>query len=570
METISKSYDDAEAELRTTRQELENELSPKSFEMLSDRVEAQVEQSLRDVHKVIEVRQERLDELNRAARREEDDDPDIFERVSARLKAIHPEAIAEDIQEATQFNGLVDDYRRFARGLQDGPLTSRVASRYVLPDEAVEALVARCAVPFENLEEPLGALADAVRAHVEEIDEITSSKLGKGIAAFANITSSLAMGAATSALTGNPFLGRSTRKEASSGIGGWVAKKYFGSDLQDSTKSVERSFQVFAGEYDRASMECGHRVELTVLTLYGGLLRQLEQDLGEADQRIKNVEWDDGLVEPTLSQSGRDKFSSWAEQTVDELEDLEDQEEWDRLGDAAEQALQFSLDSRARSQATGHQNGTAYATIFAQKRALAVMRVAEIAWQSGNYVAAAQLYLDLFAGSPVGFDSGACLSAVAGWRLALVGTSERAPDPIADRSLDVLPYIQQVRVRQDVQDGHYSIPGETLLDEAEDIATTLDLFASETGAAEPEINRRVAENIDGGKERDPTWLSTNPQSFDFEAAVRKHEIPEDLESSKLAQWLISGRDNQVRRRRLMIGTTVLVAAALSLLLLYWI
>lgn len=570
MDTIAKSYDDSEAELKTTRRDLKNELSPESFEMLSGRVETQVEQSLRDVNKVIEVRQDRLDELSRAARRQEDDDPDIFERVSARLKAIHPEAIAEDIQEATQFDGLVDDYRQFAKALRNGPLTSKAASRYALPDEAVEALAARCAVPFENLEEPLEAFTDGVRAHVEEIDEITSSKLGKGIAAFANITSSLAMGAATSALTGNPFLGRSARKKASSGIGGWVAKKYFGSDLEDATKSVERSFQAFAREYERARMECSHRVELTILTLYGGIFRQIEQDLGEADQRIGNVEWNDGLVEPTLSRSGKNKFSSLAEQAVDQLEDLEDQEEWDRLGDAAEQALQFSLDNRPRSQATGPQNGVAYATIFARKRAVAVMQVAEIAWQSGNYVAAAQLYLDLLAGSPVGFDSSACLSAVAGFRLALVGTSERAPDPITDRALDLLPYVQQVRVRQDVQDGRYAIPGETLLDGAEEIATTLDLFASETGATEPNINRRVAESINGGKEKEPTWPSTSPQSFDFEAVVKKHEIPEDLGSSRLAKWLKNGSNKQVRRRWLMIGAATLAAAALSLFMLYWV
>ncbi len=566
VDDISKAYNNVESELRTNRKDLKDTLSPEGFRLLNERVESQVEMAMLDVNRVIDVRQNRLDELARAGRRQTKEDPDVFERVSAQIEAIHPEGIAEDIQEATQFagveatqfDGIAENYRQFAERLQSGPVTSRAASRYILPGEVVQAMMSQCATPFESLEDPLESFTESVKSHVQEIDELTSSKLGKGIAAFANITSSLAMGAATSALTGSAFVGRSARKKASSGIGGWVAKKYFGSGMREAMENLERSFQDFSSEYEKVSAECKRRLELTTLILYGGVLRHLEQDLNEVHQTVGDLEWDSGLVDPKLSKSGTNMFVSWAERTEKELEELDEQKEWAQLGDAAESALQHVLENRARSQTTGLQNGLAYATTFARKRAKAVMKVADEAWQKGEYVAAAELYLDLLAGSPVGFDCPESSSAKAGWRLALVGTDERAPDGLQERALDFLPYIQQVKVRDEVQGGRYSIPGEHISTEADETAAMLALFARDTEFGMPAINRRVSDNISSEKDRDPIWNSTNRKSLDFERAFKKYELPSQLQSSRLARWVKEGKEKEVRRKWLIGGAVLLV------------
>lgn len=576
MNEISEAYDNVESELETSWRELENTLSSDGSRLLKERVESQVEMAMLDINRVIEVRQDELDELARAGRRQAKDDPDVFERVSAQIETIHPEGIAEDVQEATQFDGveathfdgIAENYRQFAERLQSGPVASKVASRYVLPSEAVQAMMSQCAVPFEALESPLGNFTESVKSHVQEIDEITSSKLGKGIAAFANITSSLAMGAATSALTGSAFVGRSARKEASSGIGGWVAKKYFGSDMKEAMGSLESSFYDFASEYEKASAECEKRLELTTLTLYGGILRHLEQDLGEAHQTVGDLEWESGLVDPKLSESGTNMFVSWAERTKSDLEDLEEEEKWAQFGDAAESALHHTLENRARSQTTGLQDDLAYATTFARKRAEAVMEVADEAWKKEEYVAAAQLYLDLLAGSPVGFDCPERSSAIAGWRLALVGTDERAPDALQERALDFLPFVQQVKVREEVQDGRYAIPGECIPTEAEETAAVLSLFAQQTGFGMPAINRRVTESVDAGKDREPVWSDANRGSFDFEWAFKRYELPSQLQSSKLAQWVRKGKKKQTRRKWL-IGGAILLGVVLTVAAIFF-
>jgi len=132
VEEIKEAYSNVESELKSNRRDLKESLSSDGFQSLKEHVERQVELAVRDVDKVLDIRQEKLNELETAARRQAKDDPDVFERVSAQIEVVHPEGIANDIQEATQFDGVVENYLGFAERLQRGSLTSKVAAQYTL------------------------------------------------------------------------------------------------------------------------------------------------------------------------------------------------------------------------------------------------------------------------------------------------------------------------------------------------------------------------------------------------------------------------------------------------------
>jgi len=565
VDDIEEAFNNVDSELRETHQELEDDLPDPVYRELTDRVDAEVEAAATDIVKVTRVRKQKLEELKEAEERNGSEDPDLFERVNIRINALHPSGIANDIQEATDFDGFVENYLTFQEHLQNGPLASKVASRYAMPEKVARYMAAQCADAFSCVEESLENHSETVANHIEELNELTESKLGKGIAMFANVASNVAMGAAMSALTGSSFVGRGARKKASSGVGGWVAKKYFGSKIKRRKKNIIRSFEQFSESYRPARKECEARLELTALILYGGALRQLENDLNGADQSISEVAWDEGYIEPQLRTDSEGKYREWAVDTAEELSQFSKKNRWVELTDAAEVALQYSLESRSRSQVIGSRNSTSYSVEFARRRAEGILEVADEAWAEGNYKEAAHLYLELFTGSPVSFDHSRYDSATAGWRLALVGTSPEAPEHLKMYSLGLLPYVQQIAARQKAKGGRHGLPGEKLGEESRKIASVLHQFAKETNRDE-NVDRRIPKDLRRSSITG-TAAWTEPSSASFYDITEEFDVPNSLESSEFAQW-ISDKRWQQKKRRLLIGGAVVLAAALGIMIFF--
>ena len=556
VDSIKDSFQNSKEEVLKTKNILKEKLSEDVYKSLKNKVQKEVDKTINDAVKVARVRQDTIKKLDLYAERNEKDDPDLFQRMKIRIETLHPRGIASDIKKSTDFDSLAKSYTKFCNKLSGTSIAGEVALRYSLPDSLVQFLTYQCRVPFFHLENQLKSYTKSFESHIKDLEKLKNSKVGKGLTMLSSIAGSVAAGAAFSALTGSFLAARRARKESSKGIGSWVAKKYFGPKIRNKEEELLQSFNTFLQEYDNSLEDCRSNLELSILTLYGGLVQGLEEDLNEAGQTISEISWQEGYIETALKKKENDLFVEWAEQSEKMLKDLKKDEKWVQLADCGEVALQYTLEQSYRTRVTKEEGKTSYSVQFARYRARGILKLAEKAWSSGKHMEAASLYFKLFTGSPVSFDNADFCSAKAGWRLAVVATLPEAPDQLKAYALGFLPFVQQARVRQDAKDGRYGLPGEMVAEETLKIAHAIHLFSKEEGLF-LDINRRVPSDLQEDPEHKPCWNSSIAR---FTNICKEYSVPQEYDkTSTFGTWL----ENQKKKeqvKRLMIYTLILILA----------
>ena len=317
--------------------------------------------------------------------------------------------------------------------------------------------------------------------------------------------------------------------------------------MNESVERVEDTFEGFRASFVAAMEAVDTNVRYTLVSLYGGFLLRLEQDLNALGKGLTSIDLDTGELQIGLSPKALEEFNAWAHSSLEQLRSLRRDEQWGRLGDAADKALRLTIANPLRTNVVGDSDETAYTVEFARMRAVAINRVAEIAWRKGKTKEACDLYRHLLSGTNVAWEriqegedtpEDEALH-TAGLRLAIAATNNRGqanPDDLA-----VLPaFVAQATARFVAPELRFmNAPGEGVTGTTILTATTIAAYADEH-----KHDLRLAERMpavvqrNGGLDQWTQLLQQGGSASFVLQLVDKETRSAHAEESKFLTWLL--------------------------------
>lgn len=529
---LVQQFDNAPAELEAFANELQDNLSPHIYNYLEDWIGTNAPNVTEPIWKVVGDRCERLAVLAEQASKKEKKEQ-IQARIRSYFHNVNPGLIAQELQRACVLTTVWDSYNnslsRFAQSPEIGP----IAQRYHMPKEVVTSLCGACMAPLRPALDTLGIHAGQMQAHSELLQSLSEgqgTRTGVGVAA--TVAGGLLLGP-LGAIGGRLLAGAVTDTT---------------SKVDESAERVEDTFEGFRASFVSAMEAVDTNVCYTLVSLYGGFLLRLEQDLNALGKRLTGIDFDTGEVQIGLSPKALEEFDTWARSSLEQLHSLKGDEHWGRLGDAADKALRLTISNPLRTDVVGDGDSTAYTVEFARMRAVAINRVADIAWREGKTKEACDLYRHLLSGTNVAWErtqegeetpEGEVIH-TAGLRLAIAATSNNRGQANLD-DLAVLPaFVAQATARFVAPEPRISAPGEGVTGATILTATTIAAYADEY-----KYDLRLADRMpdvvqrNGGLDQWTQLLQQGGMATSFILhLVDKETRSAHAEESKFLTWLL--------------------------------
>lgn len=483
---LAEKLENSVAELEAFSVELQSGLDPIVYSQFTEWVTAQASESTARIWEVVAVRCNRLAALENQA-----NEGETREQAQARIRSyfqqVNPGPIAQELQHACSLDVVRTTYDYVLTELTGSKTIGPIVRRYHLPSEAVSALASACIVPLHPALSSLGVHAGQVRSHGELLQTIASeSGVRTGVGLAASIAGGLLLG---------PL--------------GAIGAKLITSVATDPTArinaSIERvgdTFEGFRASFVAAMEAVDTNVLYTLVSLYGGMLLRVEQDLNAVGKRLAAIDLSTGAVHLGLSPAALRDYDSWARTTLDQLRLLRNREQWGQLGDAADKALRLTVADPLRANVTGDDENTSYAVEFARMRAAALNQAAATAWSDGKINEACALYRHLLTSTNIAWERDAQVTPadeeiyLAGLRLAISATRGGSRWSMDD--LAALPlFVAQAVSRFASTDSEVCAPGEALAGATVMGAVAIATFAEEYGhdlglsGRLPELVRRM-------------------------------------------------------------------------------
>ena len=470
---IVQYLDNAPTELKAFDNELQSGFSPQIYNHLSDWIEANASNATEPIWNVVGSRCEHLEALANQAEKKETKDQ-VQERIRSYFQNVNPGPIAQELQRACVLDTVWDSYSSSLSRLAHSPEVGPFTQRYHLPKEVVTALCSACMAPLHPALNVLGVHAKQMQAHGELLQSLAEGQgLRTGLGIAASVAGSLLLGP-LGAIGAGLLTGAATDPT---------------SKVDASAEQVGDTFEEFRASFVAAMDIVDTNVWYTLISLYGGLLLRLEQDLNALGKRLAAINLDTGEVQIELSSKALEEFDAWARSSLEQLRSLENDEQWGRLGDAADKALRLTITDPLRTNVVGTDNETAYTVEFARMRAVAINRVADIAWREGKTKEACDLYRHLISGTNVAWEriqegeetpEDEVLH-TASLRLAIAATSSNGEQANLD-DLAVLPaFVAQATARFVASEPRISASGEGVAGATILTAKTIAAYADEHG-----------------------------------------------------------------------------------------
>ena len=468
---LVQQFENAPSELEAFANELQDNLSPHTYNYLEDWIGTNAPNVTEPIWKVVGDRCERLAVLAEQASKKEKK-KQIQARIRSYFHNVNPGPIAQELQRACVLSTVWDSYNnslsRFAQSPEIGPITQR----YHMPKEVVTSLCGACMAPLRPALDTLGIHAGQMQAHSELLQSLSEGKGTRtGVGVAATVAGGLLLGP-LGAIGGRLLAGAVTDTT---------------SKVDESVERVEDTFKWFRASFVSAMEAVDTNVCYTLVSLYGGFLLRLEQDLNALGKGLTAIDFDTGEVQIGLSPEALEEFDTWARSSLDQLHSLKGDEHWSRLGDAADKALRLTISNPLRTEVVGDGDSTAYTVEFARMRAVAINRVADIAWREGKTKEACDLYRHLISGTNVAWEHSQEgeetpedeVLHTAGLRLAIAATSNNAGHANPD-DLAMLPaFVAQATARFVAPEPRIGAPGEGVTGSTILTATTIAAYADE-------------------------------------------------------------------------------------------
>lgn len=528
---LVQQFDNAPAELEAFANELQDSLPPRIYNYLGDWIGANADEHTAPIWNVVGNRCERLAALaNQASKKEKKEEQQA--RIQNYFHNVNPGPIAQELQRACVLATVWDNYNSSLSRFAQSPEVGSIARRYHLPKEVVTSLCGACMAPLRPALDDLGVHAGQMQAHSEllaSLSEGQGTRTGVGVAA--TVAGGILLGP-LGAIGGRLLAGAVTDPT---------------SKVNESVERVEDTFEGFRASFVAAMEAVDTNVRYTLVSLYGGFLLRLEQDLNALGKGLTAIDLDTGDLQIGLSPKALEEFNAWARSSLEQLRSLRRDEQWGRLGDAADKALRLTIANPLRTNVVGDSDETAYTVEFARMRAVAINRVAEIAWRKGKTKEACDLYRHLLSGTNVAWEriqegedtpEDEALH-TAGLRLAIAATNNRGqanPDDLA-----VLPaFVAQATARFVAPELRFmnalgeGVTGTTIL-----TATTIAAYADEH-----KHDLRLAERMpavvqrNGGLDQWTQLLQQGGSASFVLQLVDKETRSAHAEESKFLTWLL--------------------------------
>ena len=550
--------DNAPTELEAFDNELQSGLSSQIYNYLSDWIEANAPNATEPIWNVVGSRCEHLEALANQAEKKETKEQ-VEKRIQSYFQNVNPGPIAQELQRACVLDTVWDSYNSSLSRFVHSPEVGPIIRRYHLPKEVVNALCSACMAPLRPTLDTLGIHAKQMQAHGELLQSLAEGQgLRTGLGIAASVAGSLLLGP-LGAIGAGLLTGAATDPT---------------SKVDASAERVGDTFEEFQASFVAAMEMVDTNVWYTLVSLYGGLLLRLEQDLNALGKRLAAIDLDTGEVQIELSSKALEEFDTWARLSLEQLHSLEKDEQWGRLGDAADKALRLTVTNPLRTNVVGTDNETAYTVEFARMRAVAINRVADIAWREGKTKEACDLYRHLISDTNVAWEriqegeetpEDEVLH-TAGLRLAIAATSNNGKQANLD-DLAVLPaFVAQATARFVASEPRISASGEGVAGATILTAKIIAAYADEHG-----YDLRLADRMPAVVQRNgglDEWTQLLQQKA-VPASFVLHLVDEDTcaahaEESKFLAWLTKRASREKKmdmlRRVLlsMIGVGVLV------------
>ena len=555
---LVQQFANAPAELEALANELQDDLPPHIYNYLEDWIGTNAPNVTAPIWNVVGDRCERLVALADQASKKEKKEQ-IQARIRSYFQNVNPGPIAQELQSACVLTTVWDSYdsslSRFAQSPEIGP----IAQRYHMPKEVVTSLCGACMVPLRPALDALGVHAGQMQAHSELLQSLSEGQgTRSGVGVAATVAGGLLLGP-LGAIGGRLLAGAVTDPT---------------SKVDESAEQVEDTFEGFRTSFVAAMEAVDINVCYTLVSLYGGFLLRLEQDLNALGKGLTEIDLDTGEVKIGLSQKALEEFDDWARSSLEQLHSLKKDEQWGRLGDAADKALRLTIANPLRIDVTGDDGAMAYTIEFARMRAVAANRVADLAWREGKTKEACDLYRHLLSGTNVAWERiqegeetpEDEVIHTAGLRLAIAATNNNGRQTNPD-DLAVLPaFVAQATARFVALEPRIGAPGEGVTGATILTATTIAAYADEY-----KHNLRLADRMpavvqrNGGLDQWTQLLQQREVSASFVLhLVDKETCSAHAEESKFLTWLlerVAREEKMTKWRRVLLsvgGVGVLV------------
>jgi hypothetical protein len=479
-------------------------------------------------------------------------------RIQQYFQTVNPGPIAQDLQRSAKLHSFTTHYHRAVRTLADDPVVGPVVRRYLVPDEVLRGLAAACAAPLQSCMDALGCHANQMKAHADLLRSLQESKgLKTGVGVAATIAGGLLLGplgaVAARALTG-AAMDPSER-------------------INESAERVGSTFEQFRAHFVAAMEQVDTNVLAVYLSLYGGLLLRVQEDLAVLGRSLAWLDFGTGGAVAGLSELEHGRFVEWASSSLTRMEDLARSRDWLALGDAADKALRLTLADSMQVNIVD-EDEVAFVVRFARHRATALNAVADVAWQSCKYADASRLYRHLLEETNVAWEcdlgpgepTPSWNPAIAGWRLALAATAE-PPVAGAEEAVLVLPdYVAQALFRFNSERPFDSAPGEMLSGLSAMVAATLVRFSEQMLGA-PVTTQRVPSHLRSVPPEQFSEFAEGPVDFGALGDLIPDEWSAGMDGSFL-RWFRAGVES-AERTATWLGCGAIGCGLLVLVVVIW-
>ena len=472
--SIEDAFTDTAGETRALDRRIRDGLSMPAYESLVAHVERVVGEVESEALAPIVVRDAMYKELERM--RVADPNGSLMDRIRGHASGFNPGALVADVKEAASLAPLSSDYERVVGALSGDPSIGPLVGRYAVDGPILRGLSGICAKPVWGTSDSLRQFGLAFSEHAGTLKQVSGRGAGKGLATAAGLATSVATG-----LIPGAVLFQGTRRKAARGVGNWAFAKYSSGTVTQSTGRVDAAYSAWRSDYVAAVGGVVERARLLALTLYGGLLLRLGEDLAAADRAVHDVDWESGRVELRLTSEAHDRFRAWASDVLGRVDRMLADGEHHAAVDAAEKALAYSLSDPARAAVSSPDARASYAVLFARRRARGMMERADRAWTESEFNVATAIYQALLDGPPVGWDreGESYDSSTAGWRLAVVASASPSAEAARTGASAYPQFVRQVKAR--LADGEQALEGETVCPQSDGVVQVIRAYASEVG-----------------------------------------------------------------------------------------
>lgn len=293
-----------EGQIRDFEKHLHSRLGKDLAEEIIALASTKTEEKFAAIQGILLVRYKKLnalyDRLEKVKSKEE-----YQEGIKQFFQLIHPRDVLNDLTRALRFQEIEQDYKKFLKDFSTKPY-GELFKRYRWQDDVYRLLQAGILSQSKKVTETLEDHADEIARHIELLKEIKSKSVGKGL---------LRMGTSIAAsLVAGPLGGLAARGLMS--VFGGSSQEEVGSSIS----KVEAKWNEFSETLFQFLDEARVKYYYVLLTLYGGTLIQVSEDLKGFKLKIKELYLIDNHYELEVTDEERKQVLEWAVKNGAELE----------------------------------------------------------------------------------------------------------------------------------------------------------------------------------------------------------------------------------------------------------